>query len=78
MQELVAQGRELLAETTTQLAQGKAVCSGRGRGDEVSYGFGLAKIHFAIEEGTLGVFSRCCQTTSAIDEQAQGLLEDVG
>ena len=51
---------------------------GRGRGDEVGHGFGLAEVHLAIKEGTLGVLARCGKAASAIDEQAQGLLEDIG
>ena len=52
--------------------------SGRGGGDEVGHGFGLAEVHLAIKEGTLGILSRCGKAASAINEQAQGLLEDIG
>ena len=70
MQEFVAQGRELLAKPSAQLTQGEAVCGGRSRGDEVGYGFGLAKIHLTIEESALGIFTRCGKAASAINEQA--------
>ena len=78
VQELVAQHRQFLAEASAQLAQGEAVRGGRGGGDEVGHGFGLAEVHLAIEEGTLGVLARCGKAASAIDEEAQGLLEDIG
>ena len=78
MQELVAQLGQLAAEASAHLVHGHAVGGGRGRGDEVGHGFGLAQVHLSVEEGALGVFARPCGAAPLADEQLHHLLEDVG
>ena len=78
VQEAFAQLSQLTAVSAAHLVDGHAVCGGVACGDEVGHGFGLAEVHFAVQEGSFGVFAGACQAASVGGEQAQHGLEDVG
>ena len=69
-----AQGRELAAEATTHLVHGQAMGGCGGGGEEVGHGFGLAEVHFAIEESTLGIFARLGKAAAILEKSAHHLL----
>ncbi|EDY96499.1 hypothetical protein BACPLE_00942 [Phocaeicola plebeius DSM 17135] len=77
VEQLVAQDSQFTAESAAHLVHGHAVGSGRGGCDEVGHGFGLAQVHLAIQEGTLGIFTRSGGTASLADKELHHLLEDV-
>ena len=77
MEQLVAQGGQFPTESAAHLVHGHAMGGSRGRGDEVGHRFGLAQIHLAVQESTLGVFPRSGGTASLPDKELHHLLENV-
>ena len=77
VEQFVAQDSQFTTESATHLVHGHAVGSGRSGCNEVGHGFGLAQVHLAIQEGTLGVFTRSGGTASLTDEKLHHLLKDV-
>ena len=77
MEQFVAQDGQFTTESTTHLVHGHAVGSGGSGCNEVGHGFGLAQVHLAIQEGTLGIFTRSCGTASLADKELHHLLEDI-
>ena len=68
VEELVAQFSQFAAESAPHLVHGQAVLGGRGGGDEVCHGFGLAQVHLAVEEGAAGVFAGLGEARAVADE----------
>ena len=77
VQQLLAQGGQLLAESSLHLIHGQSVGSGRRRGYQVGHGFGLTQVHLPVQESTLGELARTRRTASVPDEELHDLLEDV-
>ena len=78
VEELVAEGGELLAEAAAHLVHRHAVGGCGRRGDEVGHGFGLAEVHLSVEKGALGVFARCGQGAACVQEFLQHAMENIG
>ena len=77
MEELVAQLGEACTEMTSQLREGNVVGGSAGGGYEVGYGFCLGKVEFAVEEGSLCVFSWVCCACSVLYEEIEDGVEYV-
>ena len=77
MEELVAQLGEACTEMTSQLREGNVVGGSAGGGYEVGYGFCLGKVEFAVEEGSLGVFSWTGCASTVLDEEVEHIAEYV-
>ena len=78
MQQLVAQGAQLPAESAPHLAHRQAMLCLRGRSDKIGHGFCLTQIHLAVGEGAASVFAGLRQACAAVNEKPEGALEDVG
>lgn len=78
VEEAVAQLPESLAELSAHLADGEMVGGGVAGSDEVGYAFGLTEVHFAVEEGALGVFAGPGHAAALAGEELHDALEDVG
>lgn len=61
---------QFAGESAFELVDCNAVGSGILGGYEVGNGFGLGKVHLAVQEGAAGELSRLCGAGSGLDEQA--------
>ena len=77
VEQLVTQDSQFTAESAAHLVHGHAVGSSGSGCNEVGHSFGLAQVHLAIQEGTLGIFTRSGGTASLADEELHHLLKDV-
>jgi len=78
MEELPAQLIQFRRKTSTHLVQGDPVRSRIAGSDQIGHGLSLRKIHLAVQEGSLGEFSRHSQLSPGCQQQLKYLLLDIG
>ena len=77
VEQFVAQFAEHGAVVAAHLVHGHAVVGRGGRGDEVGHGFGLAEVHFPVEESPLRELPGACRFAALRQEQFHHAVEDV-
>ena len=77
VEQFFAQAFQVVGKAAAHLLHGHPVHRCRGGGNQVGYGFGLAQVHFAMHEGTLGKFAGPGQPATLGDEQLQHFLQDI-